>query len=160
MTIRNANVGIGTTAPTDKLHVIGDLRITGVARKPGGGSWTSSSDMRLKKKLTTLTHALERLLELRGVQFEWKEPEKMGNLSGPQTGLIAQEVEKVFPEWVSSDPEGYKELTIRGFEALAIEALRELKDEIEEIKKRLAKIEAGSAAPRQRAKKEAREKSS
>jgi hypothetical protein len=160
MTIRSANVGIGTTAPTDKLHVIGDLRITGVARKPGGGSWTSSSDMRLKKKLTTLTHALERLLELRGVQFEWKEPEKMGNLSGPQTGLIAQEVEKVFPEWVSSDPEGYKELTIRGFEALAIEALRELKDEIEEIKKRLAKIEAGSAAPRQRAKKEAREKSS
>ena len=160
MTIRNANVGIGTTAPTDKLHVIGDLRITGVARKPGGGSWTSSSDMRLKKKLTTLTHALERLLELRGVQFEWKEPEKMGNLSGPQTGLIAQEVEKVFPEWVSSDPEGYKELTIRGFEALAIEALRELKDEIEEMKKRLAKIEAGSAAPRQRAKKEAREKSS
>jgi hypothetical protein len=160
MTIRNANVGIGTTAPTDKLHVIGDLRITGVARKPGGGSWTSSSDLRLKKKLSALTHSLERLLQLRGVQFEWKEPEKMGNLSGPQTGLIAQEVEKVFPEWVSSDPEGYKELTIRGFEALAIEALRELKDEIEEIKKRLAKIEAGSAAPRQRAKKEAREKSS
>ena len=160
MTIRNANVGIGTTAPTDKLHVIGDLRITGVARKPGGGSWTSSSDLRLKKKLSALTHSLERLLQLRGVQFEWKEPEKMGNLSGPQTGLVAQEVEKVFPEWVSSDPEGYKELTVRGFEALAIEALRELKNEVEALKKRLDKAEAGGPARRQRAKKEPREKSS
>jgi hypothetical protein len=160
MTIRNANVGIGTTTPTDKLHVIGDLRITGVARKPGGGSWTSSSDMRLKKKLTALTQALERLLELRGVQFEWKEPEKMGNLSGPQTGLIAQEVEKVFPDWVSSDREGYKELTIRGFEALAIEALRELKNEVDDVKKRLDKIEGGNDVPRQRGKKESREKSS
>jgi hypothetical protein len=160
MTIRSANVGIGTTAPTDKLHVIGDLRITGVARKPGGGSWTSSSDLRLKKKLSALTHSLERLLRLRGVQFEWKEPEKMGNLSGPQTGLVAQEVEKVFPEWVTADAEGYKELTVRGFEALAIEALRELKNEIEELKKRLDKVEAGGAARRQRAKKEPREKSS
>jgi endosialidase-like protein len=83
----------------------------------------------------------------------------MGNLSGPQTGLIAQEVEKVFPDWVSSDPEGYKELTIRGFEALTIEALRELKNEVDQMKKRLDKIEAGGAR-RQRAKKEPREKSS
>jgi hypothetical protein len=69
-------------------------------------------------------------------------------------------VEKVFPDWVSSDREGYKELTIRGFEALAIEALRELKNEIEEIKKRLDKIEAGNGVTRQRARKESREKSS
>jgi hypothetical protein len=160
MTIRNGNVGIGTTAPTDKLHVIGDLRITGVARKPGGGSWTSSSDARLKKKLSTLTHSLERLLQLRGVQFEWKEPEKMGDLSGPQIGLVAQEVEKVFPEWVSSDPEGYKELTIRGFEALTVEALRELKNDVEDLKKRLDKMPANTPAQRQRGKKEQKEKSS
>ena len=100
------------------------------------------------------------LLELRGVQFEWKEPDKMGNLSGPQTGLIAQEVEKVFPDWVSSDREGYKELTIRGFEALAIEALRELKNEVDDVKSRLDKIEGDNAVPRQRGKKESKEKSS
>ena len=123
------NVGIGTTAPTDKLHVIGDLRITGVARKPGGGSWTSSSDVRLKKKVGPLdAFALDRLLQLRGVQFEWKEPGRWETYRDRKSGLIAQEVEKVFPEWVSTaDPDGYKELTIRGFEALTIEALRELK---------------------------------
>jgi len=160
MTIRSGNVGIGITTPTDKLHVIGDLRITGTARKPGGGSWTSSSDVRLKKKVGTLTHSLDRLLQLRGVQFEWKEPDKMGNLSGPQVGLIAQEVEKTFPEWVTSDPDGYKELTIRGFEALTVEALRELKNDIEDIKRRLDKIGADTPAQRQRGKKEPREKSS
>jgi hypothetical protein len=160
MTIRSGNVGIGITIPTDKLHVNGDLRITGVARKPGGGSWTSSSDARLKKKVGPLAHGLDRLLQLRGVQFEWKEPDKMGNLSGPQLGFIAQEVEKTFPQWVSSDPDGYKELTIRGFEALTVEAFRELKNDVEDLKKRLAKLDASSPGQRQRRKREPREKSS
>ena len=84
----------------------------------------------------------------------------MGNLSGPQLGLIAQEVEKTFPEWVSSDPGGYKELTIRGFEALIVEALRELKNEVEDIKKRLDKMGPDMPGQRQRGKKEPREKSS
>src|SRR5262249_61210939 len=100
---------------------------------------TNSSDARLKKKVAPLADALGRLLKLRGVRFEWKEPEKMGNLTGTQMGLIAQEVETVFPEWVSVGPDGYKELTIRGFEALTIEALRELHTEIKELKARLNK---------------------
>ena len=64
-----------------------------------------------------------------------KSPIKMGNLSGPQIGLIAQEVEKAFPEWVSTGPDGYKELTIRGFEALTIEALREIKNGCRRVEK-------------------------
>ena len=132
----NDNVGIGTTAPTARLHVIGDLTITGVGRKPGGGSWTSSSDERLKKNIAPLTDALSKLLQLRGVRFEWREPGKMGNLTGPQLGLVTQEVEKVFPEWVNTGPDGYEELTVRGFEALVIEALRELKAEIAGLKRK------------------------
>jgi hypothetical protein len=80
----------------------------------------------------------------------------MGNLTGPQVGLIAQEVERVFPAWVSSDQDGYKELTIRGFEALTVEALRELEIKVEGLKKRLDKIAAGSSRPGQRGKKERR----
>lgn len=133
----DGNVGIGTEAPSDKLHLIGDLRISGTARKPGGGSWTNSSDARLKKNIEPLVDALSKLLQLRGVRFEWQEPEKMGNLIGPQLGLVAQEVEKVFPEWVSTGPDGYRELTIRGFEALTIEALRELRAEIESLREKL-----------------------
>jgi endosialidase-like protein len=69
-----------------------------------------------------------------GSFFEWKEPKHQGNLTGPQMGLIADEVEEVFPEWISVDPEGYKQLTVRGFEALVVEALRALKAENDHIK--------------------------
>jgi hypothetical protein len=92
-----------------------------------------------------LTGALEKLLQLRGVCFEWVEPEKMGNQHGLQRGLIAQEVESVFPEWISADKDGYKILTIMGFEALMIEALRELKSEVESLKAQL--VESAGKRP-------------
>jgi Chaperone of endosialidase len=119
-------------------QIIGDLHVTGAAIKPGGGSWGNSSDLRLKRKIEPLTGALEKLLQLRGVCFEWVEPEKMGNQHGLQRGLIAQEVESVFPEWISAGADGYKLLSIIGFEALMIEALRELKSEIESLKSQRA----------------------
>jgi hypothetical protein len=128
-------IGIGTSNPQNLLHVNGD------ASKPGGGPWTNTaSDASLKKNIESLTDALSKLLQLRGVRFEWKEPEKMGNLTGPQMGLIAQEVEGVFPEWISTSRDGDMQLTIRGFEALTIEALRELHTEIETLKIRLDKL--------------------
>jgi hypothetical protein len=88
-----------------------------------------------------LKDALGKLLQLRGVSFEWKEPEKQGNLTGPQMGLIAQEVQEVFPEWIDSHPSGYKILTVRGFEALAVEALKEIKAENEAMRSRIDALE-------------------
>jgi len=120
----------------------GDLNITGNAFKPGGGAWGAASDIRLKKNIEPLRGALDKLLRLRGVLYEWKEPQKQGNLTGMQVGLIAQEVEDVFPDWVGKDSEGYKTLTVRGFEALTIEALRELKVENEALKAKYGELDA------------------
>ena len=44
-------------------------------------------------------------------------------------GLIAQEVEEVFPDWVDEEPDGYRRVTVRGSTALFVEALRELRAE-------------------------------
>jgi hypothetical protein len=110
------------------------LQVNGNAAKPGGGSWTASSDQRLKKDIRSLGGVLDKLSRLRGVSFEWKKPEEQGNLTGTQMGLVAQEVEEVFPEWVDTDPNGYKTLTFRGFEALSVEAFKELEAENETLR--------------------------
>lgn len=124
------NVGIGIVNPSALFHVNGN------AVKPGGGPWGTASDISLKKNVKPLKGALEKLLKLRGVNFEWKEPEKQGNLTGKQMGLVAQEAEEVFPEWVDTAPDGLKILTIRGFEALVIEALREIDTRMMALEKR------------------------
>lgn len=116
-------VGIGTTAPDATLSV------NGTADKPGGGSWTVFSDARLKKNVQPLEGALDRLMRLEGVTFEYKNPGAIHELPGTQIGMIAQEVEKVFPDWVDTAPNGMKRLSIHGFEALTVEALRDLRKE-------------------------------
>jgi hypothetical protein len=119
----NGLVGIGTTAPDAALTV------AGIADKPGGGSWAVFSDARLKKNVQPLEGALDRLLRLQGVTFEYKDPSAIHELPGTQIGMIAQEVEKVFPDWVDTAPTGMKRLSVHGFEALTVEALRDLRQE-------------------------------
>jgi hypothetical protein len=94
--------------------------------KPGGGSWSVSSDVRLKKNIHPLDRALESLLDLHGITFEYKDPDAIHELHGERIGMTAQNVEAVFPDWVSKGADGYKRVTYRGFEALTVEALREL----------------------------------
>ncbi len=121
------NVGIGTDAPGSFL-----LAVNGSAAKVGGGSWSSFSDARLKHGIRRLSPGtLERLLSIRGYTFEYTPEAIRGRLAlpGRQTGLIAQEVREVFPEWVEADKDGYLYITERGTTALFVEALRELREE-------------------------------
>jgi hypothetical protein len=144
------NVGIGTAIPGFLLEV------NGSAGKPGGGSWSVASDERLKKNVRPLAGALDKLLALHGVNFEYVDPAKIHELSGERMGLVAQEVEKVFPDWVETAADGYKRVTVRGLEALVVEALRQLRleqsekiasieqeknAEIEALKQRLERLE-------------------
>jgi len=124
------------------VQINSNLEVTGQARKPGGGSWAATSDIALKKDVRPLTGALDTLLQLRGVSFEWIEPEKQGNLTGRQIGMVAQEVEPVMPEWVGMDRHGYKELAIRGFEALTVEAFRDLQQKNDTLQAHNQALEA------------------
>ncbi len=107
----------------------GDLVVSASAFKPGGGSWAASSDARLKSDVEPMHGVLERLLSLRGVTFRYTDPDPAKRPAGTHDGLIAQEVAKVFPSWVQTDSEGYLTVGSQGFEALAVEALRELRAE-------------------------------
>ena len=73
-------------------------------------------------------------------------PGETGDLTGEQTGMVAQEVEAVFPEWISEDEEGYKILSIRGFEALTVEAFKELKAENDKLQEANKELESRVSA--------------
>ncbi|UCH96352.1 MAG: tail fiber domain-containing protein [Candidatus Aminicenantes bacterium] len=96
------------------------------------------SDVRYKKDLKLIENALDRVIQLRGVSFSWKD-ESMGK--GQQLGVIGQEVEKVFPEVVSTDNDGYKSVSYSQLVAPLIEAIKELKGENETLKTRIEALE-------------------
>ncbi len=104
----------------------------GNAAKPGGGDWAVESDVRLKKDIEGLSGSLDRLMQLRSVTFKFKDPKESGHEDHQYTGFIAQEAEKVFPEWVYEGQDGYKMLGIKGFASEAVQALRELRAEKDE----------------------------
>lgn len=121
----NGRVGIGTTTPDQTLTVNGN------ASKPGGGSWAVYSDPRLKHDIRPMSGTLDTLLSLHGYSFEYNADAVASGkgLPGRQVGLMADEVERVFPEWVSRDDEGYRAVTERATTALMVEALRDMRAE-------------------------------
>jgi hypothetical protein len=102
-----------------------------------------ASDQRLKKNIEPMKGAMAQLLSLRGVTFEWRNPEEHGNQAGTQTGFIAQEVERTFPGWVDEDHGGFKGIVLPPLHlaALQVESIRELKTENDVLRARTSKLE-------------------
>jgi len=125
---KHAKIGfrIGTAEPSHTLQV------NGSAQKTGGGNWSTPSDRRFKKDIQPIRGALNDMLRLQGVNFEWIDPAGQGNLTGEQMGMIAQDVEKVFPDWVSTMPDQYKDLTPYGFFPLTVETFKEMNNNMDE----------------------------
>jgi len=141
--ILNGKVGIGTTAPSTsyKLDVNGGIHYT---------SSTASSDIRFKKNITIIDNALGKLDAIRGVRYEWNEfinSKRDGyKLNEPTLGVIAQEVETVFPELVttwdlSEDCHDAKGVNYEKFVPVLIQAVKELKAKNESLEARILILE-------------------
>jgi len=121
-------VGIDTAAPSYPLHVNGTAYSTGAAG--------ALSDIRHKKNVATLEEgALDAVMSLRPVTFEWKEPKDDG-MKGKQTGFIAQEIEKVLPSTVLTQSDAMKTKGIKYNELIPVltKALQEQQEEIRTLK--------------------------
>ncbi len=128
----DGNVGIGTMSPGYKLTVNGTAWCS-------EGSW-SGSDVRWKKQVTPLTGALDKIVKLQGVYYYWRSDEypDLGFSNAKQIGLIGQDTEKIVPEVVTTDSNGYKGISYEKLVPLLIEAVKEQQREIEELKKIIA----------------------
>jgi len=114
-------VGDTTTAPANTIQCTGDI----VA--------FATSDERLKDNLTPINNSLEKVGQLKGYEFDWNDKQEVH--SGHDVGVIAQEVEKVVPEIVETRKHnGYKAVKYEKLVPLLINAINELKEEIEELK--------------------------
>ena len=123
MNTNSGRIGIGTETPAAALHVIGNIIASGTI---------TPSDLRYKLNIQPINQPLQKLLSLSGVTY------LMNNNSFPemhfdetrQYGLIAQEVEKVFPEMVKQiNDDGYKGIDYVKLIPVLIEAIRDLKKE-------------------------------
>ncbi len=127
-------VGIGSTTPSQKLDVYG-----GNGRVETGYSWLTSSDKRFKKNITTLENPLSNLRKMRGVRYDRNEDLDLIPNRGKHIGFIAQELEEVYSELVSTDEKGFKAVAYDKVSAVLVEAVKELdkstNEEIEMLKK-------------------------
>jgi hypothetical protein len=117
------NIGIGTTSPEAKLHVDGNIFASGEV--------TVLSDIRYKTNIETISNALEKVEQIRGVYFNRKN--EHNEISSRNIGVIADEIEKVLPE-VVYEKYSTKSVAYQNIIGLLIQAIKELKSEVNELK--------------------------
>jgi len=93
--------------------------------------FASSSDITLKTNIHQIDNALDKVTQIRGVKFEWKENNR------PSAGVIAQDIEKVLPELVTGDET--KVVNYNGLIGLLIEAIKEQQEQIDILKSQIDK---------------------
>jgi hypothetical protein len=121
----NLGVGNNATNPAYTLFVDGD------AGKPGGGSWSSSSDRRLKQNINSYTDGLAEIQKIHPVKYQYN------TLSGYDTetehvGIVAQELQKITPYMVSEDERGYLSVDNSAMTYMLVNAVKEQQEMIQQ----------------------------
>jgi len=138
MVFNGFNIGIKRTPTTN------DFEVNGTASKSSAGDWLANSDARLKKNIKPLNSSLvlSQLLKLQGITYEWNDHRKDQNRpEGPQYGFTAQNIQKVFPDLVSEDNDGYLQTAYGTYDAMYIEAIRALTEKIDVLENRIGELE-------------------
>lgn len=132
---RHSSVGIGTLTPQERLHVAGNVL---------ANNYLTKSDRRFKSDIENLENVLEKIDRINAVSFEWNEEnESTEDMTGRRAiGVIAQEVEEVFPEMVSTyEDAGFKSVNYDQLTAVLLEAVKELKTRNDDLLKRIDALE-------------------
>ena len=129
-------VGGAHSDATKELYVNGDIYATGTS--------TSASDARFKRNITSVTDALEVARKARAVTFSFQTdafPERRFPKT-KQAGVVAQELEAVLPDLVSTDDHGYKGVAYERLGVYALAAVKELDEEVRALRAALDLVRA------------------
>jgi hypothetical protein len=136
----DGNVGIGTTAPDLKLSVSGDAD-----KSVGGGSWQFFSDERLKNIKGGFNSGLKAVMQLQPIRFQYKRDNALGLQSElEQVGFGAQALQKVIPEAVTKNANGYLMVNNDPILWTMLNAIKEQQKEIADLKGQVQKLRAAS----------------
>ncbi len=105
------------------------------ASKPSGGNWLANSDARLKKNIKSLDsqEMLEKVKQMRGVSYEWDDNvTEYGRPEGRQIGFIAQELQRLWPEKIETDSQGYLMAAYGDYDAVYVEAIKALSEKVDQ----------------------------
>ncbi len=95
------------------------------------GVLTQNSDERLKTNIHPLSSSLQNLQQLNGYTYNWKDKTRDNDL---QVGVLAQEVQKIYPQLVKTAADGTLSVNYSGFVPVLIEGMKEQQKQIEELK--------------------------
>ncbi len=119
------------------LDVGGDIYSSGMLVCSGT---SCSSDSSLKTDIRPLNGALEKVMELNGVRFRWK---KGVGSADDNIGFVAQKVEKIFPEFVHTRPDGQKSISYDKMTAVLVEAVKQQQSMIQDLRLEVGRLKQG-----------------
>ena len=127
----------------------GGFEIGGSAAKPGGGSWSATSDARLKQNVSAYTDGLSQVLKINPVNFYYNDRSGY-DTTQQHVGVLAQELKEVSPYMVSTftkDSTDYYKVDNSAMTYMLINAVKEQQKLIEKLEARIEKLEAGKNKP-------------
>lgn len=125
------NLGVAVSNPDVRVVISGNCKAT---------KFIETSDARLKENVAPLDASLKKVSMLRGVTYNLVSDPEGATTPPVEIGLIAQEVEKVFPAVIQTDPEGYKSIQYTRLIPVLIEAIKEQQREISKMKNEIAEL--------------------
>ena len=121
------DVSIGQT-----LNVVGNTLVQGTISAFGDVIAYASSDRRLKDNITVIESPLEKISKISGVSFSWNDKQSTYEVGKKDYGVIAQEIEEVLPELVTTRDTGYKAVRYEKIVPVLIEGIKEQQAQINE----------------------------
>ncbi len=123
---------------TDFVKIGGGLTVTGDVTA------NTSSDIKLKENLIKIENPIEKISLINGYTYDWKEGfEDIHTNTGNDIGVIAQEIEMVLPQLVSTRDNGYKAVRYDKIVALLIEGIKDLTSKTEKLETEIKKLKEG-----------------